>query len=152
MPPAISRTHRKILLVGNCHQLSGNPRWVLLLNLAPHLAGGAPDCKIPVRATTAGAQEVFTRDDQSSYLLLDSVQYQFSRDVVSGYCLVSGHVSTQSVFFLNISSMDEAGVPPNVPTSSDGSQPAGSMSDSVSPNKALHFCWTVLCPSIKHYL
>lgn len=69
--------------------------------------------------------------------------------MVSGCCLVSGRVGTQSVFFLNISGMDEVGVPPNVPTpldvlwflvrlrkacgfgQRDGSQPASSMPDSL---------------------
>lgn len=56
-------------------------------------------------------------------------------------------------FFLNISSMDEAGVPSNMPTPPRSFRQVGaSLPDSLSPNKALHLCRTVLRPSIKHYL
>lgn len=52
-----SKTRKEILSMGNYHQLSGSPRWVLLPNLAP-------DCKTPVGAGTADAEEVFTRDTE----------------------------------------------------------------------------------------
>lgn len=57
-----SKTRREILLVGNRYQLSGSLRWVLLPNPAKHLARRASDCKTAIRAATAGAKEVFTRD------------------------------------------------------------------------------------------
>lgn len=76
--------------MGNCHQLPGSPRWVLLPNLAP-------DCKTPVGAGTADAEEV-SEGMQSSCLLPDSMDYQFTRDEAYGCCLVSGHIRTRSVF------------------------------------------------------
>lgn len=164
-----SKTCREIPSMGNHHQLSGILCWVLLPNLHHTLQEEHQIAK-HLSATRQLMPRHFSQEMQSLCLLLDSMQYQFSRDVVSGHSLVSGHVRTQSVFFLNISSVDEAEVPPNVPTPPDvlcclvclrkacGSRqvgvslPAQCLTLCASPNRALHLRSTVLPPSIKYYL
>lgn len=88
--------------MGNYHQLSGSPHWVLLPNLAP-------DCKTPFGARTADAEEVFTRDAE---LMPFAGQRASSVHQGWGVCLLFGqwpHLHLKCSFLPNSSTNEPRG-------------------------------------------